>query len=94
MTSETIDLRTVAQRLDAIHDRLEKLGVQVRGLVTSQAVEAKEYIVRDEAIKRHLRTDLKVAVSIAYGFGWRTDLPTKSAPSGRRKSRPTRTQAP
>ncbi len=71
MTSETIDLRTVAQRLDAIHDRLEKLGVQVRGLVASQAVEAKEYILRDEAIKRHLRPDLKVAVSIAYAFGWR-----------------------
>jgi hypothetical protein len=37
----------MAQRLDAIVDRLEKLELQVRGLVHSQTVEAKEFVLRD-----------------------------------------------
>lgn len=48
MTSETPDLRPLAARLDAIADRLQKLEVQVRALVTSQTVEAREFVVRDE----------------------------------------------
>lgn len=34
--------------LEAILDRLGKLGLQVRGLVTSQTEEAKEFVVRDD----------------------------------------------
>jgi hypothetical protein len=48
VTPEAIDLRMLAQRLDAIHDRLGNLEVQVRALVTSQTVEAKEFVVRDD----------------------------------------------
>jgi hypothetical protein len=48
MTSEAPDLRSLAQRLDAILDRLEKLELQVRGLVHSQTVEAKEFVLQDE----------------------------------------------
>ena len=48
MTPETPDLRSLAHGLDAISDRLDKLEVQVRGLVTSQTVEAKEFVVKDD----------------------------------------------
>ncbi|HSB80112.1 MAG TPA: hypothetical protein VLM91_15130 [Candidatus Methylomirabilis sp.] len=48
MTLETPDMKALAVRLSAIMDRLEKVEVQVRGLVTSQIVEAKEFVVRDE----------------------------------------------
>ncbi len=42
------DLTTLTARLERIADRLEKLEVQARGLVTSQTVEAKEFVVRDD----------------------------------------------
>ena len=34
--------------LEMIVDRLDKLEVQVRGLVRSQTVEAKEFVVKDD----------------------------------------------
>ncbi len=58
MTPETLDLRTLAQRLDAIHDRLDKLEVQVRGLVTSQTVEAKEFVVKDDRAQIRARLEM------------------------------------
>ena len=48
MTPEAPDARSLALRLDAILDRLNNLEVQVRGLVTSQTVEAREFVVKDE----------------------------------------------
>jgi hypothetical protein len=48
MTPETPEYKPLAARLDAILDRLAKLELQVRGLVMSQTVEAKEFVVRDE----------------------------------------------
>jgi len=48
MTSEMLDLRPLAGRLDALVARLEDLEVQVRGLVTSPTVEAREFVVRDD----------------------------------------------
>ncbi len=48
MTADAPDLTTLALRLERIADRLDKLEVQVRGLVTSQTVEAKEFVVRDD----------------------------------------------
>ncbi len=47
MTTEGPDLTTLALRLERIADRLDKLEVQVRGLITSQTVEGKEFVVRD-----------------------------------------------
>ncbi len=58
MTAEGPDLRILAARLEAIVDRLEKLEVQVRALVTSQTVEAKEFVVRDE--RREIRARLEM----------------------------------
>jgi hypothetical protein len=48
MTPETPEHGALAARLDAILDRLAKLELQVRGLVTSQTVEAEDFVVRDE----------------------------------------------
>jgi competence protein ComEA len=48
MTLETPDLTKLAARLEMIVDRLDKLEVQVRGLVTSQTVEAKAFVVKDD----------------------------------------------
>ncbi len=45
MTPETPEL--LAARLEAILDRLANLEVQVHGLMTSQTVEAREFVVRD-----------------------------------------------
>ncbi len=52
MSPETPDLTRLAARLEAIIDRLEKLEVQVRGLVTSQTTEAKEFVVKDGPTRR------------------------------------------
>jgi hypothetical protein len=59
MTSETPDLRPLAARLDAIADRLQKLEVQVRALVTGQTVEAKEFVVRDERGEIRARLEMQ-----------------------------------
>jgi hypothetical protein len=58
MTPETPEHRTLAARLDAILDRLAKLEIQVRSLVTSQTVEAKEFVVRDD--RREIRARLEM----------------------------------
>ncbi len=42
------DLRALAQRLEAVLDRLEHLGLEVRALGNRQSVEAKEFLLRDE----------------------------------------------
>jgi hypothetical protein len=47
MGEEAPDPKLLGARLEAILDRLERLEVQVRGLVTSQTVEAREFLVRD-----------------------------------------------
>ena len=47
MNAETADLKALSARLDAIVDRLEKIEVQVRALMLSQTVEAREFAVRD-----------------------------------------------
>ncbi len=41
-------LPTITDRLEMIADRLDKLEIQVRGLLMSQTVEAKEFVVRDD----------------------------------------------
>ncbi len=48
MTPQEADLTSLAVLLEMIVDRLDKLEVQVRGLVTSQTVEAKEFVVKDD----------------------------------------------
>ena len=59
MTEETPELTTLAARLEAIVDRLDNLEVQVRELVTSQTVEAKEFVVKDD--RGHFRARLEMA---------------------------------
>ncbi|HWT81458.1 MAG TPA: hypothetical protein VN648_21910 [Candidatus Methylomirabilis sp.] len=48
MSMETPELQSLAYRLDAILERLHNLEVQVSGLVTSQTVEARAFVVMDE----------------------------------------------
>ncbi len=48
MTAEGPDLRILAARLETLAGRLDKLELQVRALVMSQTVEAKEFVVRDD----------------------------------------------
>ncbi len=48
MQGDVPDPKVLAARLDAIVDRLDELEAQVRILVTSQAVEAREFVVKDE----------------------------------------------
>jgi hypothetical protein len=59
MTPATPHLKTLATWLPAILDRLEKLEVQVRGLVTSQTLEAKEFVVRDDRGEIHTRLEMQ-----------------------------------
>ena len=58
ITAEAPDQRSLAARLDAIIERLGKLETQVRALVTSQILEAKEFILRDE--RREIRARLEM----------------------------------
>ncbi len=59
MTSETPDLRPLTPRLDAIADRLQKLEVQVRAVVTSPTLQAKEFVLRDD--RGEIRARLEIA---------------------------------
>jgi hypothetical protein len=59
MTPEAPEHRTLAARLDAILDRLAKLELQVRALVKSQTVEAKEFVVRDERGQIRARLEMQ-----------------------------------
>jgi len=58
MTEDTPDLTRLAVRLEVLADRLDKLEVQVRGLVESQTVEATEFVVKDE--RGHVRARLEM----------------------------------
>ena len=49
----------LAGRLDAIADRLQKMEVQVRSLVTIRVVEAREFLLRDE--RGEIRARLEIA---------------------------------
>jgi hypothetical protein len=59
MPSEAPDLRALSERLDLILERLSKLEVQVRGLVTSQTVEAKEFVVKDDRAVIRARLEME-----------------------------------
>ena len=59
MTPETPEHRALAARLDAILDRLAKLELQVCSLVTSQTVEAKEFVVRDDRGEIRARLEMQ-----------------------------------
>ncbi len=48
MTPELPDLKLLTTRLEHLAERLARLEVQVRGLVESQTVEAREFVVKDE----------------------------------------------
>ncbi len=48
MTPEAPDLAGVTARLERIIDRLDNVEVQVRGLVPTPTVEAREFPVREE----------------------------------------------
>ena len=59
MTSEAPDLRDLAQRLEAIRDRVTKVEVQVRTLVMSQSVEGREFALRDERGEIRARLEMQ-----------------------------------
>jgi hypothetical protein len=59
MSLETPELTRLTARLEMIVNRLEKLEVQVRGLVTSQTVEAKQFVVRDDRGEIRARLEMQ-----------------------------------
>ena len=59
MTPETPDLKTLATRLEARAERLADVEVQVRALVTSQKVEAREFLVQDERARIRARLEVQ-----------------------------------
>ena len=59
MNSERPDVHRLNARLDAILDRLQNLEVQVRGLVISQAVEARKFVVKDDRGKIRARLEMR-----------------------------------
>jgi len=48
MTPEAPDLTRLTAQLERIASRLQDVEVQVRGLVTTPTVEAREFVVRDD----------------------------------------------
>ncbi len=58
MMADAPDLTTLALRLEVLADRLTMLEVQVRALMESQTVDAKEFIVRDD--RGHIRARLEM----------------------------------
>ncbi len=67
MSSERPDLTTLALRLELIADRLDKLEVRVRTLVTSQIVEAQAFVVKDD------RSDVRARLVTHKSLGGPTD---------------------
>ncbi len=59
MTADAPDLTTLALRLERLADRLDKLEVQVRGRVTSQTVEAREFVVKDDRAQIRARLEMQ-----------------------------------
>ena len=59
MISETPDLTRLAGRLETIVDRLANMEVHVRALVTSQKVEAREFVVQDERGEIRARLEMQ-----------------------------------
>ena len=59
MTAETPDLQSLAYQLEALRERLQNLEVQVRGLMTSQTVEAKAFVLRDDRGRICARLDIQ-----------------------------------
>ena len=59
MSIETPGLKAMAYRLDAIADRLHNLELQVRGLVYSQTMEAKEFVVKDDRGEVRARLEMR-----------------------------------
>ncbi|HXZ44901.1 MAG TPA: PilZ domain-containing protein [archaeon] len=67
MTPDAPDLKTLAARLEVLADRLTMLEVQVRALMESQTVDAKEYIVRDDRGQIRARLEMeKYAPSLTF----------------------------
>jgi hypothetical protein len=60
MTAETPDLTRLAARLEMIVEHLERLEIQMRGLVASATVEAKEFVVRDNRGEIRARLEMEL----------------------------------
>ena len=58
-TSGEAELKAMAAPLDAILERVHNLEVQVRGIVTSQTVEAKAFVLRDDRGRIRARLDIQ-----------------------------------
>ncbi len=59
MATEGLDLKTLADRLEALGDRLQHLEVQVRGLLMSQTPDAREFVVHDEQGEIRARLEMQ-----------------------------------
>ncbi len=59
MSPERPDLNGLAGLLEALTERLAAVEVQVRGLVTSQRVEGRESVARDERARMRARLEVQ-----------------------------------
>jgi hypothetical protein len=66
MGEEAPDPKLLAARLEAILDRLERLEVPIRELVTSPTVEGKEFVVRDERGEVRARLEVRLSFPKIY----------------------------
>ncbi len=69
MPSEAPDLRALSERLDLILERLSKLEVQVRGLLMSQTVEAREFVVPDDHGEIRARLEMQAYAPCLTFYG-------------------------
>jgi hypothetical protein len=59
MTADVPKLKTLAARLEVLADRLAMVEVQVRALMESQTVDAKEFVVRDDRGEIRARLEMQ-----------------------------------
>ncbi len=59
MTPDIPDLMAVAARLESLAERLADLEYQVRALVTSPRVEARDFVVKDERGEVRARLEMQ-----------------------------------
>ncbi len=59
MSAETPDLNALAARIETLAERLADVEVQARALVTSEKVEARDFVLKDERARIRARLEIQ-----------------------------------
>ncbi len=70
MTADVPKLKTLAARLEVLADRLAMVEVQVRALMESQTVDAKEFVVRDDRGEIRARLEMQEYAPSLTFYDW------------------------